>query len=155
MMGPLYIEMLFLSMIGDWLAGIDWCKIYERAKISTPGRIDIFLKGKHVKRSRHVHQGTLATLVQLAWQAYQQTQHNNYKEWRNEVLALSATATYWFTITELKTKLFMFVKNVSSADFDLFVRCLEDILPWIFALDHVNYARWLPVFVQDLKQIPN
>ena len=49
----------------------------------------------------------------------------------------------------------MFVKSVRSADFDLFVRCLEDILPWVFALDHVNYARWLAVFVQDLKRIPN
>ena len=109
--------LLLLSMIGNWLADSDWCEIYERAEISTPARIDSFLKGKHVKRSRYAQQVTLATLFQ-----YQQTQHTNYEERRNEVSALSATATYWFTIIELETKLFMFLKSVRSADFDLFVR---------------------------------
>ena len=27
-------------------------------------------------------------------------------------------------------------------------------LPWIFALDQVNYARWLPTFLVDLKLLP-
>lgn len=49
----------------------------------------------------------------------------------------------------------MFVKSVQLADFDLFLHCLEDILPWVFALGHVNYTRWLPASVQDLKQIQN
>ena len=35
------------------------------------------------------------------------------------------------------------------------MRCLEGILTWVFALDHVNYVRWLSDFVQDLKQISN
>ena len=154
-MGPLHNEMLLLSMIGDWLAGSGWSKIYKRTEISTPGRIDSFLKRKKVKRSRYAHQVTLATLVQLAWQAYQQTQHTNYEQWRNEVSVLSATETYWFTTIELETKLFMFVKSVRLTDFDLFLRCLEDILLWVFAVGHVNYARWLKVFVQDLKRILN
>ena len=123
-MGPLHNEMLLLSMIGDWLTGSGWSKIYERTEISTPGRIDSFLKRKKVKRSRYAHQVTLATLVQLAWQAYQQTQHTKYEQWRNEVSALSATETYWFTTVELETKLFMFVKSVRLTDFDLFFALL-------------------------------
>ena len=89
-------------------------------------------------------------------------QHTNYEQWRNkveesrnQVSALSATATYWFTTTELETIMFMFVKSVPLADFDLFLHRLEDILPWVFALHHVNYTRWLPASVQDLKQIQN
>ena len=66
MMGPLHIEMLLLSMIGDWLPGSGWCKIYEKAEISTPGRIDSFLNGEHVIQSCYAHQVTPATLVQLA-----------------------------------------------------------------------------------------
>ena len=94
MMGPLHIEMLLLSMIGDWLAGSGWCEIYKRSEISTPGRSNSFLKVKHLKRSRYADQVTLPTLVQLSWQAYQQTQHTNYEEWINEVSTLSGTATY-------------------------------------------------------------
>ena len=66
MMGPLHIEMLLLSMIGDWLPGSGWCKIYEKAEISTPGRIDSFLNGEHVIQSCYAYQVTPATLVQLA-----------------------------------------------------------------------------------------
>ena len=123
MMGPLHIEMLLLSMIGDWLAGSGWCEIYKRSEISTPGRSNSFLKVKHLKRSRYADQVTLPTLVQLAWQAYQQTQHTNYEEWINEVSTLSGTATYWFTTIELETKMFMLVKSVRSADFNLFLCC--------------------------------
>ena len=35
MMGPLHIEMLLLSMIGDWLAASGWCEMFEIAEIST------------------------------------------------------------------------------------------------------------------------
>ena len=34
-MGPIHIEMLIVSMIGDWLADSGWCEISERAETST------------------------------------------------------------------------------------------------------------------------
>ena len=55
MIGPFHIEMLILSMIGDWLADSGWCEISERVETSTRGRTDSFLKGKHVKRSCNTH----------------------------------------------------------------------------------------------------
>ena len=33
----------------------------------------------------------------------------------------------------------------------MFIGCLEKIAPWMFAMDHANYARWLPIFIHDLK----
>lgn len=49
-------------------------------------------------------------------------------------------AHFWFTTIDLEMKLFIFVRSVHEANFDLFVRCLDDLVPWVFALDHVNYA---------------
>ena len=66
----------------------------------------------------------------------------------------SPNAYYWLTTIDLQTKLFMFVRSIREANFDLFVRGLEELLPWVFALDHTNYARWLPVFIEDLKTLP-
>jgi len=37
----------------------------------------------------------------------------------------------------------------------LFVEVLEKLAPWFFALDHVNYARWLPIFIRDMKSLPD
>ena len=54
---------------------------------------------------------------------------------------------------ELESLLFQFVKSLRSADFELFLSSLESIVPWMFALDHTHYARWLSVFVEDLNHL--
>lgn len=46
MMGPLHIEMTFLSTIGDWLDGCGWLQAFEKANIATIGRIESFFDGK-------------------------------------------------------------------------------------------------------------
>ena len=154
MMGPLHIEMLFLNIIGDWLNGSGWIEVYEKSTVSTAGKIESFLSGKHVKRSRYAHQVTLATLLHLAWKAYMDSSATTYAKWKEELSTSSPNAYYWLTTIDLQTKLFMFVRSIREANFDLFVRCLEELLPWVFALDHTNYARWLPVFIEDLKRLP-
>ena len=35
----------------------------------------------------------------------------------------------------------------------MFIRCLQKIAPWMFAMDHTNYAPWLPIFIHDLKSL--
>ena len=55
MMGPLHIEMAFISAIGDWLEESGWVNIFIRSKINTLGRIESFLDGTSVKRSRYAH----------------------------------------------------------------------------------------------------
>ena len=45
-MGPLHIEMAFISATGDyWLEGSDWIDILKRLEINTDGRIESFLSG--------------------------------------------------------------------------------------------------------------
>ena len=55
MMGPLHIEMAFISAIGDWLEGSGWVNIFIRLKINTVGRVESFLGGTSVKRSSYAH----------------------------------------------------------------------------------------------------
>ena len=45
----------------------------------------------------------------------------------------------------------MFIKSTRTADFDLFVRSLSCIIPWMFSLDHINYPSWLPVYIPSTK----
>jgi len=35
----------------------------------------------------------------------------------------------------------------------MFLACLKKVAAWMFAMDHVDYARWLPVFINDLKAL--
>ena len=54
----------------------------------------------------------------------------------------------------MEVLLFMFIKSLRSADFPLFVGCLKEIITWMFALDHIHYARWMTVFLEDLFLLP-
>lgn len=36
----------------------------------------------------------------------------------------------------------------------LYVESLEALAPWFFALDHTNYARWIPIHIRDMKSLP-
>ena len=143
--------MIILNCIGDWLRGSGWCKVYEASKINIPGRIDSFLKGNQVKRSRYAHQVTLSVLLTLARDSFEhQTTFDCFNDWKENLAKVSVNAHYWFTAIDLEISLFMFVRSLREANFDLFVRCIKDILPWSFALDHVHYSRWVSVFLYDL-----
>ena len=67
MMGPLHIEMALLNAIGDRLEGSGWPGLFDKAKISTPGRVDSFLSGSHVKRSRYAHLNRSVYLPFAQW----------------------------------------------------------------------------------------
>ena len=60
------------------------------------------------------------------------------EDWQNECRKCSVNAEYWFTVIELEVLLFMLVRSLRESNFDLFVRCIQDIVPWMFALDHTH-----------------
>eukprot|EP00794_Sanderia_malayensis_P004251 gene4251-4816_t len=154
MLGPLHIEMAFLSAIGDWLEGSGWTTVFERAQISTIGRIESFLSGTKVKRSRYAHQVSLAALVTMSHRAFKSQQILcSYDEWKENLRKASATASYWFTVIDLEILMFTFISSIRTGQFELFVACLQRIAHWMFTLDHVHYARWLPVFIEDLQNV--
>ena len=47
-----------------------------------------------------------------------------------------------------------FVRSLWDGDFELYVKVLDELCPWLFAFDHTNYARWVPVHVKDLVELP-
>ena len=46
------------------------------------------------------------------------------------------------------------MRALREADFSLYVKAIKLILPWMFALDHPNYARWLSVHYRDMCELP-
>lgn len=48
----------------------------------------------------------------------------------------------------------IFVRAHRTINFDLYVEALEELIPWFFALDHINYARWLPIHIRDMRSVP-
>ena len=53
----------------------------------------------------------------------------------------------------LKLLMFTFLRAIRTGGFLLYVTALGEIAPWFFALDHPNYARWIPVHIRDMTQL--
>ena len=60
---------------------------------------------------------------------------------------------FWNLILCLELTLFEFVKSLRTGNFHLYVDTSKSIAPWMFALDHHNYARWLPVHLNEMCQL--
>ena len=72
-LGGLYIDMAFMSMIGDVLEGNGWVDALIKSGLDSAGVVESFLSSSHVKRTRYAHEVTACTLYSLLRQAYQES----------------------------------------------------------------------------------
>ena len=57
---------------------------------------------------------------------------------------------YWSTVLSLELMCLRLVRSFREANFTLYLQTLRELLPWMFAMDHTNYARWLSVHYRDM-----
>ena len=69
------------------------------------------------------------------------------------LLAAQLMFHFWNLILYLKLVLLEFVKSIRSGNFDLYIKSSKMIVPWMFSLDHHNYARWLPVHIREMDHL--
>ena len=49
----------------------------------------------------------------------------------------------------------IFVHSLQVASFTIYLDTQIKHIPWFFTLDHTNYARWVPVHLKDMAELPN
>ena len=62
---------------------------------------------------------------------------------------------YWNCVMKYQTIILIFIRYHRGNNFPLYVEILAEPTPLFFALDRVNYARWLPVHIRDMKFLPD
>ena len=133
-----------------------------QAEVATPGTADSFLKASHVSRTRHAHPVT-ASALHYWWTRYNSATGNRVftKESifsclvfgaNNNKLKVHITTTGllpWSLSSRIWYSWGHCVKETSSCAKKL----AQHLLPWcfFFALNHTNYARWLPVHIRDME----
>ena len=76
-------------------------------------------------------------------------------DWHTHHISMSPEFEFWYTLLELECLMLMFVRCLRSGNFEMFLEVLDKFLPWMFSLNHTHYARWLPVYIQTLKKLPD
>ena len=57
------------------------------------------------------------------------------------------------TALQLELLVLTYIKALRTGHFSLYVDCLIKLAPWLFSLDHIKYARWLPVHIRDMVNL--
>ena len=150
-LGGLHIEMAFMSMIGDVLEGSGWVDALIKSGLGSPGLVESFLSSSHLKRTRYAHKITACALYSLLRQAYQESDcDSSFDDFCDEQVKRHPQFRYWLIIMRLEVILLSFVRSLQQGNFELYIESLKKLAPLMFALDHINYALWLPIHLRDM-----
>ena len=99
---------------------------------------------------------SLHILKQNAYSTYCSSVHGppkSYEMWDQHSRTENPQYKYWSTIMELELLMCRLIRSLREGDFLLYVQVCDELCPWFHAMDHTNYARWLPVHVRDMVQL--
>ena len=157
MLGGLHTEMAVLNILCEWLDGSGWTTALTEASITRSGKAEALISASHVKCSRYAHQVSLATLHELRLKSYEMDMlfddtdnPPDFPSWCKRKAEQCPQFQFWSITMCLESTLLLFVRSQCESNFFLYIDTLGRLMPWFFALDHVHYARWLPVHMHDL-----
>lgn len=163
MFGGLHIEMAMLKLLGDWLEDSGWTNALVQANIASSGTANSFINASHVTKTRHAHQVTAASLYALLQQAYSEDGMSDdldivqprpsFDEWCMQRANTSVHFSYWHKTLSLELLLLRYIRSLREGNFQLYLESLTQMMPWMFALDHTHYSRWLSVHIRDMTTL--
>lgn len=158
MFGGLHIEMTALKSIGTLLKDSGWTSALVEAGVASPGTADSFLSASSVTRTRLSHQITVCSLYELmkdAYNAYMEETPDNttisFESWSTE--QKRPQFKFWFLIYRMELTILILIRSFREANFRLYREALFELIPYFFADNNVNYARWLPIHLRDMMYI--
>ena len=105
--------------------------------------------------SRHAHQVTVLALQKLKRSAASYLSDEvSHSTWVETMRKRSPTFLFWDLVIKYETLVLLVVRAQRQRNFDLYVEALEELVPLFFVLDHISYARWVPIHIHDLKSLP-
>ena len=77
----------------------------------------------------------------------------SFETWGKERASRSPHFRYWEIVMEMESCIFTFVYSLPERNFHMYFDALTEFVPWFFALDHTNYAHWVPVHPKDMANL--
>ena len=159
MFGGLHIEMAALKSIGTLLVDSGWTGALVEAGVASPGTAESFLTASSVTRTRMMHQITACSLYTLLKAAYtdflEETdgtldEEPSLEAWCEHRKLLSPQFHFWYIVLSMELVIFLLIRSFREANFSLYCQSLAELIPYVFANNNVNYARWLPINYRDM-----
>ncbi|EDO30603.1 predicted protein [Nematostella vectensis] len=112
------------------------------SNVASSGEADSFLRVTYLKDQKLKSEAFSHSGDQLTTAEWEQTMKS------------SPTFRFWNAILHYQMLVLLVVRAQRQRNFVLYVEALEKLVPLFFVLDHVNYARWTPIHIRDMKSLP-
>lgn len=76
-----------------------------------------------------------------------------FQDFTDESREKSKMFAFWEEYCRMVKLLLQFVKAERTGDWKLHLSSVAAMIPYFFAMDRPNYARWLPVYIMDMRQM--
>lgn len=79
---------------------------------------------------------------------------NHFEEYIEVLRRGSGLAAFWVTYIDVVEILLGLIRASREGDWTLHLSCIQSMIPWCFAYDRVNYARYLSYYLAQMSQLP-
>jgi hypothetical protein len=76
-----------------------------------------------------------------------------FRYFENERKAKSKLFDSWCEYISMVSILLQFIKAERTGNWNLHLSSTAEMLPYFYAMDRVNYAKWLPVYLADMQSL--
>jgi hypothetical protein len=81
------------------------------------------------------------------------TLQKQYESFVDEQSSINPTFAFWSSYIDIVQLLLAFVRATRESDWSLHVSALRFMMPWFFAYDRINYARYLPAYWLEMVKL--
>ncbi|CAH3184788.1 unnamed protein product [Porites lobata] len=77
-----------------------------------------------------------------------------FEQFKQESRTKSSLFAFWDDYCTIVNILLQFIKAERTGDWGLHLAATAKMLPYFFSMDRQNYARWISVYLADMKELP-
>ena len=120
------------------------------------------MSASSVTRVRKAHQITASCLYKVLKDAYEYYCNEagtiagtilSFEDWGKKRLKESPKFHFWHLVLSMELTILSLVRAFREANFTLYCQALYTLIPFSFANNNINYARWLPVHLRDMLSL--
>ena len=151
-LGEMHAEMTAFRLLGNWLDSSGWTTAIINSGVAAGGTADSLLAVSHLGKTKYAHEVTAAALFVLM-DYVSSTPVDEVKEistWCEDQMAEHPQFQYWSMVLNLEILVLNLVGSIPSGDFQQYRKNIQDLIPWSFAMDHINYSCSLSIYLRDM-----
>eukprot|EP00057_Strongylocentrotus_purpuratus_P021683 XP_011676157.1 PREDICTED: uncharacterized protein LOC105444073 [Strongylocentrotus purpuratus] len=84
-----------------------------------------------------------------------QAMASSYRSFVKQRSTQDPTFALWSSYIEMVEVILLFLRATRQGDWQLHLSSIRSFLPWFFAYDRTNYARYLPAYWHEMSHLPN